>query len=267
MSILMRTIVRLFLVAAILSNAGCAWFGKGDDETQGWTAQQFYGAAKTALTKGNWEEAIKYYEGLEARYPYGPLSQQGQMEIAYAYYKYGEPENAVAAADRFIQLHPVHPNVDYAYYLKGLASFETKRNIIDRFGGEPDLSDRDPRGVQDAYEAFNELVTRFPDSRYRDDSIQRMVYLLNSMARHDLQVAEYYYGRGAYVAVVNRCKHVVENYQRAPAVEDALALMARAYRKLGMESLAADAVRVLKTNFPKSRYLQHKELSGLSAAS
>lgn len=261
-----RFLPLLAFALALLVQGGCAWLPKGDDETQGWSARQFYEAAKKALDGGDYEDAIKYYEGLEARYPYGRYAQQGQLEIAYAYYKYGEPESAVAAADRFIQLNPDHPHVDYAYYLKGLAHFNTKRNIIDRLAGAPDLSDRDPQGVRAAFEAFKTLVTRFPNSRYADDARHRLNYLLNSLARHDIRVAEYYFRRGAYVAVVNRCKYVIEHYPRAAAVEDALGLMARAYRKMGLDRLAADALRVLKHNYPNSRYLRHKDFRGLVAA-
>ncbi len=262
-----RALLPLLFAAALLLPAGCAWLPKGGDDTQGWSARQFYNAARQALDEGDYEDAIKYYEGLEARYPYGRYAQQAQLEIAYAYYKYGEPESAVAAADRFIQLHPDHPHVDYAYYLKGLAHFNTKRNILDRFAGSPDLSDRDPQGVRAAFKAFKALVTRYPDSRYAEDARHRLNYLLNALARHDIRVAEYYFRRGAYVAVVNRCKYVIENYQRAAAVEDALGLMARAYRRMGLDRLAADTLRVLKKNFPTSPYLGHKDLRGLAAAS
>ncbi|NOZ09929.1 MAG: outer membrane protein assembly factor BamD [Gammaproteobacteria bacterium] len=246
------------LIAILLAStlASCSWLPKGNDKTHDWSAQQFYNAGKESLGKGDYEDAIKYYEGLEARYPYGRYAQQAQIEIAYAYYKFGEPESAIAAADRFIRLHPTHPNVDYAYYLKGLANFSTKRGLLDRFAGEPDLSDRDPQGVRAAFDSFRELVNRYPGSRYTPDAADRMAYLLNALARHDIRVAQYYMGRGAYVAVINRCKYVIENYQRAPAVENALGMMAAAYRKMELNQLALDTERVLKKNFPNSAYLK-----------
>lgn len=251
----MHKSLALFLISLALVLNGCAWLRTDEDETKDWSAQRFYSEAKEALNKKNYEEAIKYFEGLETRYPYGRYAQQAQLEIAYAYYKYGEPQSAIAAADRFIRLHPAHPHVDYAYYLKGLANFNTKRNLIDRLGGEPDLSDRDPKAARQSFEALRELVTRFPQSRYAADATQRMTYLLNALARHDIRVARYYLRRGAYVAVVNRSKYVIEHYQRVPAVEDALGLMATAYQKMGLVELATDAMRVLKKNFPNSRYL------------
>lgn len=252
----MRYVHGLIGILFVFTLANCAWLPKGDDKTSGWSAQQFYNAGKESLNEGDYEDAIKYYEGLEARYPYGRYAQQAQIEIAYAYYKYGEPESAIAAADRFIRLHPAHPNVDYTYYLKGLAHFSTKRGFLDRLAGEPDLSDRDPQGVRAAFDSFRVLVSRYPHSRYAADATDRMAYLLNALARHDIRVAQYYMSRGAYVAVINRCKHVIENYQRAPAVEDALGIMATAYQKVGLNELAADTTRVLKTNFPNSAYLK-----------
>ncbi|HEC13919.1 MAG TPA: outer membrane protein assembly factor BamD [Acidiferrobacteraceae bacterium] len=252
----MRLSYGLIGILFVFSLTNCAWLPKGNDKTHDWSAQQFYNAGKDSLNDGDYEDAIKYYEGLEARYPYGRYAQQAQIEIAYAYYKFGEPESAIAAADRFIRLHPTHPNVDYTYYLKGLAHFSTKRGFLDRFAGEPDLSDRDPQGVRAAFESFRELVNRYPNSRYAIDAADRMAYLLNALARHDIRVAQYYMDRGAYVAVINRSKHVIENYQRAPAVEDALGMMATAYLNIGLNKLAADTTRVLKKNFPNSVYLK-----------
>jgi len=253
----MSTRLLILFCCATLSLGGCSWWKSriSENEPKHWTVEHYYDEAKSALDRKDYEEAIKLFEGLEARYPYGPYSEQAQLEVAYAYYKYGEPQSAVNAADRFIRLHPTHPAVDYAYYLKGLAHFNTKRNLIDRLGGEPDLSDRDPGAARKAFEAFQDLVTRFPESRYAADARQRMVYLLNALARHDLRVARFYVERKAYVAAINRCKHVVENYQNAPAVEDALGLMMQTYRTMGLPELAADAERVLRTNFPNSAYL------------
>jgi outer membrane protein assembly factor BamD len=253
----MSTRLLILFCTATLALSGCSWWKSRvtGDEPKNWTVEHYYQEAKDALDRRDYEEAIKHFEGLEARYPYGPFAEQAQFEVAYAYYKYGEPQSAVNAADRFIRLHPTHPAVDYAYYLKGLAHFNTKRNVIDRLGGEPDLSDRDPAAAREAFEAFSELVTRFPESRYTADARQRMAYLLNALARHDLGVARFYIDRKAYVAAINRCKHVVESYQNAPAVEDALGLMMQTYRDMGLPDLAADTERVLRANFPDSTYL------------
>jgi len=250
-----RTSVRFIaLLACFALLGGCKWFSRHDD-VKTWNAERFYSEGKKAMDDGNYEQAIKHFENLESRFPYGPYAEQGQIDVAYAYYKEGEPQSAVNAADRFIRLHPTHPNVDYAYYLKGLAHFNTKRTFLDRFGGEPDLSDRDQQAAADAFKSFRELIERFPDSKYTADSRVRMAYLLNAQARHDVMVARFYVDRGAYVAAINRCKHVVENYQQAPAVEDALGVMAQTYVRMGMTDLADDTYRVLRSNFPRSYYL------------
>jgi outer membrane protein assembly factor BamD len=236
-----------------ISLAAC---GPIDDPTKNWTPKRFYKEAKEAMDDGDYETAISHFETLESRYPYGRYAVQAQMEIAYAYYKQDEPALATAAAERFIRQHPTYHHVDYAYYLKGLISFPGKRNIISwLMGGKDDIADRDPRTARDSYNAFRELVERFPDSRYAPDSRQRIIYLLNTLATYETKVANYYFNRGAYVAAVNRTKYVLENYQRTPAVEDALGIQAQAYTKMGLNDLSHDSLRVLKKNFPNSQYL------------
>jgi outer membrane protein assembly factor BamD len=241
--------------ALILALALTACSGLETDPTQDWSAQRFYQEAKTALAAKDYATAIKHFETLEARYPYGPYADQAQLEIAYAYYKDNDLASAIAAANRFIRLHPTHPHVDYAYYLKGLAYFDDDRNWFERLFTGGDLSNRDPKGMRDAYDSFRELVDRFPDSRYAADSRRRMAYLVDYLARHEIHVARFYYSRRAYVATVNRAQYVIANYQRTPAVEDALGLQAMAYGKLGMDDLMQDSLRVLEKNFPESRYL------------
>jgi len=258
MSIALKRLLALGIVSAFLL-AGCAAFSQ-EDETKGWSVQKLYTEAKSQLDDGDYEAAIKYYEKLEARYPYGRYAEQAQLEVAYAHYKNEEPALAIAAADRFIRLHPTHPSVDYAYYLKGLVNFHDDRNLVNwLFGAKDDLAERDPKGMREAYLAFKELVERFPRSRYAEDSIRRMAYLFEAQARHEIQVARFYYDRGAYVAAVNRCKNALEAYPQTPSVEDALGLLAMAYKRMGMEALYADTLRVLKLNFPGSRYLAEAE--------
>jgi len=232
----------------------CGLLPEVQDETKGWSAQKLYTSAKEEMDDSNYEKAIQYFEKLEARYPYGRYAQQAQLEVAYAYYKSSEPVSAIAAADRFIKLHPNHPYVDYAYYLKGLASFNDESGILSSIASQ-DLSDRDPKAARESFEAFKELVTRFPDSKYAADSAARMKYLVNALAYHDVHVASYYVRRGAFVAAANRAQSVVQNYPQSPAREEALAIMVQSYDTLGLNDLRDDSKRVLKLNFPDSKYL------------
>jgi outer membrane protein assembly factor BamD len=247
-------LARLALAAAAaLAVASCAWLPK-DDETAGWSQQRLYGEAKDAMAAKDWERAIKMLEKLEARYPYGRYAQQAQLEVAYAYWKSGERASALAAADRFIKLYPNHPHLDYAYYLKGLVNFNENQGlfaIID----SPDMTERDPKGARDAFDAFKEVVTRFPDSKYHADSAARMRWLVNALAQHEVHVARYYMKRGAYVAAANRAQYAVQNYPQAPALEEAVFIMVKAYDALGMTDLRDDADRVMRKNFPQSKYL------------
>jgi outer membrane protein assembly factor BamD len=245
--------VSVSLLLCVLVGA-CALLPE-QDETRGWSASKLYAEAKSLLNDGNYEQAIKYYEKLEARYPHGRYAQQAQLEIAYAYYKDGDAAQAVAAAERFIKLHPNHPHVDYAYYLRGLANFNDDLGLFGYLSGQ-DLTERDPKAAREAFDAFKELVTRFPDSRYTPDAIARMNYLVNALAAHEVHVARYYYKRGAYVAAVNRAQYALKTYPQAPANEEGLVILVKAYDALGMNDLRDDAERVLLKNFPNSEYLK-----------
>lgn len=247
------------LAFALVLAAGCASWGKEEDKTRNWSAERLYQEAKLNMENGDYETSIDYYEKLESRFPFGTLAQQAQLDVAYAYYKYDEPASAIAAADRFIKLHPRHPNVDYAYYLKGLVHFSQGRSFFDRFFPR-DMSLRDPGAARDAFDAFSELVRRFPNSNYTEDASQRMVYLKNMLAQHEIHIANYYMRRGAYVAAANRARYVVENFQRTPAVPEALVVMAKAYSVMGLDELADDSVRVLRLNYPN-----HKGISEIGA--
>jgi outer membrane protein assembly factor BamD len=241
----------VFLPLLMLGLSGCAWFGDklGDERT--WTVETFYKNAKAELDSGNFQGAIKLYERLEARYPFGRYAQQAQLDIAYAYYKDNETAQAVTAADRFMKLHPNHANYDYALYLKGLAYFKPDLGL---FGAllNLDAADRDPKALRDAFDVFKELLTRFPESVYADDVRGRMIYLVNTLARHDLAVANYYYNRGGYLAAVNRAQNIITRYPQAPLAEEALAIMVRSYDKMGMKELAESSRRVLAQNFPNN---------------
>jgi outer membrane protein assembly factor BamD len=234
--------------------AGCSGLST-KDETQGWSAQRLYGEAKDAMASKDWAKSIKYLEQLQARYPYGRYAQQAQLEVAYAQWKDGERASAIAAAERFIKLYPNHPNVDYAWYLKGLVNFNELAGVLSWLT-TPDMSDRDPKASREAFLAFKEVVTRFPESRYAEDSAARMRYLVNALASSEVHVARYYIKRGAYVAAANRAQYAIEHYPQAPAVEGAMFVLVQAYDALGMPELRDGAQRVLLKNFPDSAYVK-----------
>ncbi len=242
-------IIKLFLAGLLLLAAGCSLLPEQIDKTKDWTASRLYSEAKSAVNDGDYEAAIKYFESLQARYPFGRYAQQAQLELIYVYYRDNEPASAVAAADRFIKLHPRHPFVDYAYYLKGLANFNQSKGLWERYLPQ-DPTQRDPGAARQSFQDFAELAKRFPNSKYTQDATQRMAYLRNNLAQYEVNVARYYMKREAYVAAANRAKYVVENYPRTPAVPDALGVMARAYKIMGIDDLSADALRVLELNQP-----------------
>ncbi|MGH8563243.1 MAG: outer membrane protein assembly factor BamD [Gammaproteobacteria bacterium] len=224
-------------------------FEDKEDETKEWSAEKLYSEAKDSLQDEYYTKAIEYNEKLLARYPFGPNSQQAQLDLAYAYFKNDEAVSAVAACDRFMKLYPDNRHVDYAYYLKGLARFQEGKGLAERFL-DMDMSQRDQASALKAFQDFAELTRRFPTSRYARDAQLRMTYLRNLLAQHEINVAHYYMRRGAYVAAASRARYVVEHYQRAPAMADALILMAKAYRVLALDDLADDAIRVLEHNYP-----------------
>src|SRR6266702_3036712 len=246
----MKRSVALF----ILLLAACSSLDKRDPSS-GWSAAKLYQEAKESLDSGQYDLAIKRYETLEARFPYGRYSQQGQLEIAYAYYKQNEQASAVAATDRFVKLHPNHPNVDYVHYLKGLVYFNEDLGLLGKISRQ-ERTERDPKSARESFDAFKELVQRFPESRYTPDALARMKYLVNALASHEVHVARYYMKRGAYVAAANRAQYAVQNYPEAPAMEEALLIMVRAYDALGMPVLRDDTERVLRKNFPDSVHLK-----------
>ncbi len=252
-----RFILTLFTAfAAALLLGACGIFGNSDyDETRGWSVQKLYAEARAELAARAWEDAIKHYERIESRYPYGRFAQQAQIELAYAFWKNDDAASALATIDRFVKQHPSHPSADYMYFLRGLINFNDDLGIMGFISGQ-DLSERDPKAAADAFAAFKEVVTRFPDSKYVPDSILRMNYLVNALASHEVHVARYYYRRQAYVAAVNRTQYAMKTYPGAPANEEGLVIMVQAYDALGMTALRDDARRVLDKNFPDSVYLK-----------
>lgn len=244
----------LAVIAAVLVLAGCGGGTAVKDASRGWSVEKLYAEAKAEAAAGNYKRASNLLEKLSARYPYGKYAQQSQLELAYAYFKDREPASALATCDRFIKLYPNHPNVDYAYFLKGLISFNEDLGIAARLTDQ-DMTDRDPQAMRESFDALQELVTRFPDSRYTPDALKRMQYLVSALASNEVKVAEYYLRRRAYVAAVNRAQFAIANYPQAPALEGAFIVLAKSYQAMGLTDLQRDAERLLKLNFPKSTAL------------
>lgn len=246
-------ILQLLSIALLaLFLQACAIFGDPTelDDTKGWQADRIYEAGAEKMQDKDYDKAIGYFQKLESRFPHGVYATQAQLEIAYAYYKKQDPISCVAAADRFIKLHPNHPNVDYAHYLKGLASF-SERGFIEKYTAQ-EISDRDPKALKLSFAAFKELTDRYPKSRYFKDATQRMVYLVNALSQHEMHVARYYMKRQAYLAALNRAKYVLEYYPNSVSVEEALVVTISAYDYMDLQDLKEDTLRILKTNYPQN---------------
>lgn len=248
-------LARLALVSTLAFALGaCGLLPEVKDETAGWSADRLYQTAHDALVQGNYTRATKLFDQLEARFPYGRYAQQAILESAYANWRANETAAAIAAADRFIRTYPNHPNVDYAYYLKGLVHFREDQGLIG-YVYELDLSERDPKEMRSSFAAFKELTSKYPDSQYYQDSLARMRYLNNAMATYEYNVARYYYNRGAYIAAANRAQGVLINFPQTPANEKALDILYKSYAKLNMPQLADDSKAILAKTYPESRYI------------
>ena len=245
-------LVAISFAALILG--GCAGSDGTKDDTDIWSESKLYSEATDKLNDGDFAKCGKYFEKLEARFPFSPYSQQAQINSAYCYWKAQEQTQALVAIDRFIKLHQGSENLDYAYYLKGLITFNDDLGWLGKFTGQ-DLSERDPKAAKEAFESFKAVVERFPNSKYAPDSLDRMRYIVNSLAEADVIVARFYYQRGAYLASANRAQLVIRDYDRAPAVEEALYILTKSYEKLGMVQLSNDTARVFKLNFPDSQMM------------
>ena len=250
---------RIFAILALtLGLAGCqtigGWFdGDKEKPTETLPVEEMYATGKSAMEAGNWNRATLYFQRLVARFPYGPYSEQAQLELAYVLYKQAKSEEATSAIDRFIRTYPTHRHIDYAYYLKALINFDQGRATLMRLVGQ-DMSTRDLGATTQSLNDFGEVIRRYPNSRYAADARQRMVYLRNQLARHEIGVGVYYLQRDAYVAAANRGKYILQTYPQSEYEGDALALMTEAYTALGQEQLAADARRVLEQNYPQHPY-------------
>ena len=248
------SVARVFLIVALVAALpGCkTWnkmFGDREEETETLPVEALYAEADGAKDAMNYSRATRYYQRLVSRFPYGVYSEQAQLELAYVLYKDGKSEEATSAIERFIRTYPTHRHIDYAYYLKALINFDRNSSSLLRLLRQ-DMANRDLGGAIQSLNDFNDVIRRYPNSRYAPDSRQRMIYLRNLLARHEINVGLYYLRRDAYVAAANRGKHILQNYPQSEYQGDALALMVRAYTELGQEQLAADAQRVLDMNHP-----------------
>jgi outer membrane protein assembly factor BamD len=249
------------LLSMLLASLLAACGSTPKDEFANVNPDKLYADAKEEANDGNFESAIKRLEKVEARASGTLLSQQAQIDLAYAYYKTGEKAQALAKLDRFIRLHPSSPALDYAFYLQGLINFNDDLGLFGRMARQ-DLAERDQQASRDAYEAFKTLIDRFPESKYAEDARLRMNHVVNSLAAGEVHVARYYLRRGAYLAAANRAQQAVKDYRQSPAVEEALSIMAQSYDQLGMAQLRDDAQRVLKQSFPNSKYLSEPTALG-----
>jgi len=248
----LNNILTLLLLCTIVLLSACATTTEEEDEfyEADKTAAALYEEAKAAISQEDYETAIQKLESLEARFPFGKYAQQAQLDMAYAYFKFEEPESAIASANRFIKLYPRHPHVDYAYYLKGLVKFEQGQSVFDGLASQ-DPAKRDPEAARRSFQYFSELASRYPESKYSHDAVERMKYLKNNLARHELFAAQHYMERNAYVAAANRAKYIIDNFQTTPTMPEALLLLADAYDKLRLDDLATDARRVYTHNYEK----------------
>lgn len=248
-----RTFSTLLLVLAVLVS-GCS---KDRNDVADITADELYEKAKSALDASSWDRSIALYKALQTRYPFGRYTEQSMLDLSYAYFRRGAPEEALSTLDRFIRTYPTHPSVDYAFYLKGLVNYEQNLGFLEKMLPSR-VRDRDQSQAQDAFLDFQELIRRFPDSRYVPDARQRMVFLRNNLAAYEVIVAEYYLRREAYIAAANRARYAVEVYPNTPSIPEALRIMHTAYSELELNELAENSWDVLALNYPEHYYVQGK---------
>ncbi len=241
-----RLIAAVIVLSAIVLSGCKTW---GDQAVEQGAPEQLYERASNMLGSGDFNNAVRVYEALEARYPFSPQARQARLDIMYAYYKADEKESAIDAADQFIRENPTHPRIDYAMYIKGLVYFERTPNVLERWF-RADLTERPPQDARASFQAFQQMIERFPDSEYAHDARRRMAFLRNRLADYEVHVADYYLRRRAYVASLNRAKFCIENYDGAPAVRQALDVMISAYEGMGLTDLAEQSRAVYALNYP-----------------
>ncbi len=259
-----KTLKSLILLLGVSLLAACSnTQDKVNDETIGWTAPQLYEHARENVRAKNWKTASTYLHTLSTRFPYSGHAQQAMIDEAYVLWRDDEPERSLAVIDRFNRLYPNHPHADYMLYLKGLITFTPPSSFLSSYTGQ-DPSERDPKGLRESYDAFNQLIERFPNSRYAEDAQLRLNWLVNTIAGNEVNVAQYYYERNAYVAAINRAQVVLRDFTGVSATERALYIMMKSYEKLNLHDQASDAERVFMQNYPDSEYLT-KGLKGHSS--
>lgn len=249
----------LLILMLVLTLGGCQtmgkWFGDKEAETETLPVEAMYGSAKASMDSGNYDRAGRYYQRLVSRFPYGPYSEQAQLELAYVQHKQAKTEEATSTINRFIRTYPTHRHIDYAYYLKALINFDRSSGLLLRLARQ-DMSARDLGAPTQSLNDFADVVRRYPNSRYAPDARQRMIYLRNLLAQHELNVGLYYLRRDAFVASANRGKFMLQTFPQSAYDGDAVALMAASYRGMGEATLEADARRVLEQNYPDHDYLK-----------
>lgn len=248
-------ILAIVFLGILLATSGCRKDKDFQDER---SAAELYEAAKQSLDNKNWDQAIRTYKRLQTRYPFGRYTEQSMLDLAYAYFKAHEAQNALSTLNRFIRTYPTHPNVDYAFYLKGLVNYEENLGFLERLMPSR-VRDRDQSAARDAFVDFSELIRRFPESRYVADARQRMVFLRNNLAAYEIEVANYYMRREAYVAAANRARYALENYPNTPESAEALIVLHQAYTALSLPELADSAMTVLTLNYPDNYYVLGKK--------
>lgn len=250
-----NALLGMLLLVLFLALSGCSSFGEDEyDETAGWSVERLYQDGKEEMNAGNWTIAAERFTAVEARYPFGPFAQQSLINLAYVQWKQSEPEMALATISRFQRQYPNHPGSDYMLFLRGLILFTPPSSRL-AFLSQQDPAERDPRALRESYAAFEELITRFPQSRYAEDARQRMNWLVNTMAEHQVHAARFYYERQGYVAAINRAQSVLTDYEGVPATEEALYIIMMSYQKLDMPDMSKDAERVLLANFPNTQLI------------
>jgi len=250
----MKNITRIGLILTLTALTSCSWLGfsdkeKTENDENGYTERGFYDKIQRSLKSKNWQIAISNLQLLESQFPFGKYAEQSQLELIYAQYMSNDYGSSIASAERFIRLHPQHPNIDYAVYVKGLCELYQNAGLFNGFL-PIDNSKRDIGSAREAFSTLGELIASYPNSPYAPDARQRLISMRNQLARSEINIANYYFSRGALVAAANRGQFVVENFQQSPAVADGLAVMAQAYHMMGKAKLADNAIKVLEANFP-----------------